>query len=746
MSPQVPGPPKGHFSNSISLTACSLADSLDTLSAVHEEAFVRLIRLMAVGCLLASAARLLAGERIVFDRAHATFHAGADGGLACVFDGIPTGPQGWSVAPRIDRAHALVLHAAQPVEAHELDLALYFLCGRPNNAIAEFALTYTTDDAPSLGGNWLPLEIQRFGAEVATLKRTEDGHLRADVLPDEVTGLIPDDTYRVTVRLPGHRATGFRLQVFPVHAWPDGPAWMSWGSPHDFTLTEFRAEVHARETTDIALYSPVTASHPLCGQQRPDTLTDGLPATIAHPRDEDAGAAFFFQLDLGRVAALDHLGLRARGEAYNLDRLSRLRLRLYTADPDSGAAPVWNGMDRADGSHPMAGAVDIVRASQGRGPFRGRYLRLSSDSAVPLSPQLAEVEVYETRTPKVIEALADGQAAPLSGKLLVAPGVRRLSFRLRIPQLGMPPDVLFRWRMLGDLDPWQLARTLDLELPCPRPGRYLFEAQALHSDNQWDAFVYRLPVVVRQHFWQSGLFRGAAGAAVVLLAMLAARLLTRQRAAQQLAAVRAQTALAEERNRIARDLHDDLGSSLTHIALLSELARVDADTPEQARVHVDDIFNTARNLTRALDEIVWAVNPTNDTVEKFAAFVSQFVQHYLRPAGLSCHLDLPDELPPRAMSAALRHNLFLVVKETLHNVVAHAAARSARFTLRLEEDRLCLRIADDGKGFDAPAASAKPGAGNGLQNMRKRMSDIGGAFDLASAPGRGTTVTLTVKL
>ena len=696
--------------------------------------------------ILVSAVRLSAGEYLVFDQAAATFHAGTAKELASVIDGIPMGPQGWSVAPRIGEPHALVVRSAQPIEAQELDITLFFLCGRPNNAIAEFALAYTTDDEPSLDGNWFPLDVQRFTAEVATLRRSEEGHLQASLLPDEVTGLTPDDTYRITARLPGNRATGLRLQVFPVRAWPGGEPWMSWGSPHDFVLTEFRAEVHARETTNIALYAPVKASHALCGQQRPDALTDGLPATIAHPREYDLGDKFYYELDLGRVAALDHLGLRARGDGHGLGRLTRLHVRLYDKAPDTGSSPVWEAIIRADGSCPDAGAVDIVRADMGQGSFRGRYLRLSSDSSVPLSPQLAEVEVYETRKPKLIEAMSDGQSTPFAEELNIAPGIRRLSFRIRIPQIGMPPDVAFRWRLLGDLDQWQLSRNTFLDLPCPRPGRYTLEAQALHSDNHWDAFVYRLPVVTQQHFWQSNLFRGALGAGVVLLVMLVTRFLTHYRAARELAAIKAQTALAEERNRIARDLHDDLGASLTHIALLSELAQVDAREPDQARVHVNEIFDTARNLTRSLDEIVWAVNPANDTVEKFAAFVSQFVQHYLRPAGVSCQLDLPDELPARAMSASLRHNLFLVVKEALHNVVVHAAARSVRFSLRLDENRLGLWIVDDGRGFDMQTELARPDCGNGLLNMRKRISDLGGTFELHSVPGTGTTLTVTVKI
>jgi len=444
------------------------------------------LHIAAVPVLAAWVAVLSGAEPISLSRAEATFHAGGPDELAHAIDGVEAGPHGWSVTPRISESQALVVRCAQPVGAAELDITLFFLSGRPNNSIAEFALDYTTDAEPSLKGNWKPLEIQRFTAEVATLQRTTNGHLRAALLPDEITGIIPDDTYRVAVILPGGLATGFRLRVFPVFPRPDGPAWMSWGSPHDFVLTEFRVQVHSRESTNIALHRPVKASHRLNGPMLPGALTDGLPATIAHPMEPGLGTNFHFDIDLGRIAALDHIGLRTRGDGY-LDRFSRMIVQLYEKDPESGGAPVWEGMDRADGSHPEAGTADIIRAGLGRGVFRGRYLRLSTDNKVPSSPQLAEVEVYEVRTPEVVEARADGRDMPVGDALDLPPGVRRLSLRLRIPQVGLPAGIAFRWRTRGDLEEWQPSRLMTIDMPCPPPGKTIFEAQALHSDNQWDA-------------------------------------------------------------------------------------------------------------------------------------------------------------------------------------------------------------------------------------------------------------------
>ena len=176
----------------------------------------------------------LAMEPIPLVRPEATFFAGSPADFARVVDGVEAGPQGWSVDPKVFEPQAMVVRCARPVEAAELDVTLFFMAGRPLHTIAEFALSYTMDPEPSLSGNWKPLEVQRFNAEVTTLRRTEDGRLRSDPLPDLVTGTIPDDVYRATVLLPGGRATGFRLEVFPVKRTAESPPGLSYQPNYRF--------------------------------------------------------------------------------------------------------------------------------------------------------------------------------------------------------------------------------------------------------------------------------------------------------------------------------------------------------------------------------------------------------------------------------------------------------------------------------------------------------------------------------
>lgn len=696
--------------------------------------------------LLLAACAPVAAEPLRFSAAEATFHRGDEKEFLKVIDGVEAGPQGWSPAPKAYEPHALVVACERPVEAAELDVTLFFLAGRPLNPLAEFALAYTTDAEPSLAGNWQPLEITRFTSDVNTLRRTPEGSLRLEFFPNHVTGNTPDDVYRLITRLPGGRATGFRLNAIPVQLPGTETRALSWWPPHDFTLTEFRVAVHVRESTNIALHQPVTASHklyvqPWLGQQQQaSSLTDGLPATIGHPDDPNLGRAFFFEIDLGRVVGIDHFNLRNRGdEAF--DRMSRLRLKWFEQAPAEGASPVWEAYHRADDSHPAPGAVDILRAGDGRGDFRGRYLRISSESPVPLSPQLAEVEVYETRTPVLVAARADGKPLESHGKLEVPPDARRLELELSIPQAGRPAGDILRWRVPGEVDGWRGSSRLTIEMACPPAGEHVFEAQALHSDQHWDATRLRLPVVVRQQFWRNQFVQAAGFVAAIVAAVILSRRAIQRRTTRQIAEANARAALAEERARIARDLHDDLGANLAEIAMISELARESLPPYHPARGPLEKIFDRAEGNARRLGEIVWAVNPANDTLEHFTKYLCKSAQDYLAAAHIRSRFKLPDAMPAGSFTAAQRYHLLLAAKEAVHNAARHGHPGTVTLTLGVQAGRFVVEIHDDGQGCDPAVASASP---RGCGNMRLRMEAVGGSFAIASGHGRGTTVTLGV--
>jgi signal transduction histidine kinase len=192
-----------------------------------------------------------------------------------------------------------------------------------------------------------------------------------------------------------------------------------------------------------------------------------------------------------------------------------------------------------------------------------------------------------------------------------------------------------------------------------------------------------------------------------------------------------------ERLRIAEDLHDDFGSGLSKISLLSEVAKKKAATAE-----LDKIAATAKELLLKMSEIVWALNHHNDTLPSLAAYIRRYAVGFFEDSDVRCHFDIPD-LPDAPLSGDLRRNVFLVVKESLHNILKHAQASKVEIDFSLKNNNLDIKIRDDGQGFDE-AALAK--AGNGLVNMEKRMTSTGGHFEIESKVGKGTTVHLSLPL
>jgi signal transduction histidine kinase len=204
-----------------------------------------------------------------------------------------------------------------------------------------------------------------------------------------------------------------------------------------------------------------------------------------------------------------------------------------------------------------------------------------------------------------------------------------------------------------------------------------------------------------------------------------------------------QRAMDRERARIAQDLHDDLGSGLTEISFGSEFAQDPTLGLVETRQYTQEIGTRARELVAALDEIVWAVNPKNDTVPSLASYLCQYAERFLKPTRLRLRLKVTRDLPAFPLNAEERHNLFLAFKEALNNVVQHSKSTDLQLAIEAEEGVLTVIVADNGCGFDPNTARSEA---DGLGNMRRRLERIGGSYELSSLMGKGTTVTFKLPL
>jgi signal transduction histidine kinase len=210
-----------------------------------------------------------------------------------------------------------------------------------------------------------------------------------------------------------------------------------------------------------------------------------------------------------------------------------------------------------------------------------------------------------------------------------------------------------------------------------------------------------------------------------------------RRLRHKLQLAQAARAIEQDRLRIARDMHDDIGARLTHMALLADRLK---RSPGHDPALLTKLAGEARGTVGALDQIVWAVNPRHDTLGSLSDYLCNHATGYLADAGLSCHFESPPSDRESVLPFAIRHPLLMAVKEALQNVVKHAGASRVTISLHSKGDAIELDVTDNGKGI----AHDEDDSGDGLANMRGRLAEIGGTCTIGPSPAGGTRVTLLV--
>jgi signal transduction histidine kinase len=302
--------------------------------------------------------------------------------------------------------------------------------------------------------------------------------------------------------------------------------------------------------------------------------------------------------------------------------------------------------------------------------------------------------------------------------------------------------VQFKYKLEGYDKNWtDVGDARVAHIPKLPPNHYTFHVIACNEDGVWNETGASLAITVEPPFWRKPGF--IITSALFFIGVLAGviYLVSTAKLKRQLRVLHQKELIEKERARIARDLHDQLGANLTQVTLLGEMAEADKDLPEEVAQHAQQICDTARETTHALDEIVWAVNPSNDTLEGLANYACKYAQDYFALAGVSYRAELPPNLPLTPILPEVRHNVFLAFKEAVNNVVKHAQATEARVKLQLEPDKFILSVTDNGRG---PGDMSGKSLRNGLKNMRKRLADVRGEFDIAPGANGGTVVQLKV--
>ncbi len=264
------------------------------------------------------------------------------------------------------------------------------------------------------------------------------------------------------------------------------------------------------------------------------------------------------------------------------------------------------------------------------------------------------------------------------------------------------------------------------------PGKYTFRVKCVNLEGQWSERETLLPVYIRPAFYQTWWFI----LILVLLGIVPVYLIYRSK-------IRRLLEVQRLREKVARDLHDDMGSTLTSISILSEVAgsRLEGDI-NSVRSYLDRISHNSQEMMDAMDDIVWAIKPANDTLPRIVARMREYTANVLEAKNILYSFEADSLLDNAKLDMEARRNLFLVFKEALNNIAKYAEAGFVKISIAVNRDHLQLRIQDDGVGF----ATDDENAGNGIDNMRSRIIAVGGKFELESAESVGTRILVMIPL
>jgi signal transduction histidine kinase len=275
------------------------------------------------------------------------------------------------------------------------------------------------------------------------------------------------------------------------------------------------------------------------------------------------------------------------------------------------------------------------------------------------------------------------------------------------------------------------------------PGRYTLRAIACNQDGAWNETGGALALVVVPTWWQSGWFRGALLFVFVGVVGWVVRFWSHRRLKRRLQRLEHEHALEQERSRIARDLHDELGGSLTRIGMLAD--RLKRHTPDTGlKEALGQLAAHTRTLAGDLESVVWTVSPKNNSWDRLAAFIDQFALRFFRDTPVECHVEGTERIPSAWLSPEAQHHTLAVLKEALNNILKHAHASRVAIALAWEPNRFTLEIHDNGAGFD-PAAQ-EISERNGLRNMQGRVRELGGELQIVSSVAHGTTLTVRLPV
>lgn len=305
-------------------------------------------------------------------------------------------------------------------------------------------------------------------------------------------------------------------------------------------------------------------------------------------------------------------------------------------------------------------------------------------------------------------------------------------------------DVRYRYRMSG-IDPdWRpLVTTRAVTYAALPAGDYTFEVSALDVRGIPSAKSTLLSFSIVPPFWRTRWFMALFWVTAALAVGWTIRFMEMKNTRRRMRELEIQQVREKERLRISHDVHDEVGATLTEIAILSELAKRNVEQLPEAKEQIKKISEKSRAVIDNISEIIWAINPKNDPLENLVAYLHRYAVEYFKSTAINCRVEIPELLPPVQLTSESRRNIFLVIKEALHNIVKHSEASEVVIQVMVSNQTFTVAVEDNGKGF--PLNEDTKG-GIGLRSMKKRAEEIGGIIEFESNQPQGTRACLRIPM
>lgn len=375
-------------------------------------------------------------------------------------------------------------------------------------------------------------------------------------------------------------------------------------------------------------------------------------------------------------------------------------------------------------------------------PQNNAFAQTNSGVVYQVEPVRASVVLAEPQL-FIEEMKVNGQPiSPSSSMPSLTYFQRNINVSVAAPTFMDEKQVQFSYLLEGSgIKEWSDTSAIaDITLLNLAPGNYTLHVKAFFLSTSYAPKETSFSFVIRPPWWQTWWFRIIAGVLFIAVLVILTRYYYLRKLERQRNILEKKQAIEKERTRIATDMHDDLGAGLSRIKFLSETIGMKKQRHEPIEEDISKIREYSHEMIDKMGEIVWALNEKNDSLSDLLSYTRSYAVEYLSQNGIDCRVSLPEDLPSSFVSGEFRRNIFLAVKEILHNVVKHAQANRVDISIETTR-RLSLRIHDDGIGFDP--LHTRPYS-NGLMNIKKRIADISGTVEIQS--GKGTTITLSAPM